>query len=104
MERIAIGQISMKDIRDQFMISNTHLKRLFKQAAQLESVGWVGTPGKSSFWLSRGFISEYWNYQAAKFAAIDGAYEAALNSREQSTSGLASEAETRPHYFTSADL
>lgn len=72
-ERILIGPISMRDIHQQFMISNAHLKRLLKQAAGMGSVGWVGVPGKSSFWLSRSFVSEYCNYQAEKFAIIDGA-------------------------------
>jgi hypothetical protein len=44
----------------------------------LGSVGWTGVPGKSPFWLSRTFVSEYWNYQAAKFAIIDAASEVAL--------------------------
>jgi hypothetical protein len=103
MERIAIGRISMKDIRDQFMISNTHLKRLLKQAAQMGSVGWEGTPGRSSFWLSRGFVSEYWNYQAAKFAVVDAAYEAAVNPPHRHKAELASGTETSPPQFTSAD-
>jgi hypothetical protein len=80
-DRIAIGPISMRDIHQQFMISNAHLKRLLKQAAGMGSVGWTGLPGKSSFWLSRGFVVEYWNYQAEKFAVIDSAclaMEAAL--------------------------
>ncbi|WP_246664870.1 hypothetical protein [Neorhizobium sp. P12A] len=102
LERIAIGRISMKDIRDQFMISNTHLKRLLKQAAQMGSVGWEGSPGRSSFWLSRGFVSEYWNYQAAKFAVIDAAYEATSNASHGTDVRPASD-EAGPHRFTSAD-
>ncbi|MGO4437837.1 hypothetical protein [Rhizobium sp. RAF56] len=74
-EKIVIGPISMKEIRERFMISNTHLKRLLKQAAEMGSVGWTGVPGKSSFWLSREFVAEYWNYQAEKFAIIDAAAE-----------------------------
>jgi hypothetical protein len=76
-DRIAIGPISMRDIHQQFLISNAHLKRLLKQAAGMGSVGWAGVPGKSHFWLSRGFVAEYWNYQAEKFAIIDDACQAA---------------------------
>lgn len=75
-DRIPIGPISMREIHQQFMISNAHLKRLLKQAAGMGSVGWTGVPGKSSFWLSRGFVTEYWNYQAQKLAIIDGAWHA----------------------------
>lgn len=77
-ERIEIGRISMKTIRDQFMISNTHLKRLLRQAAQMGSVGWTGVAGRSDFWLSRSFVTEYRDYQAAKFAVVDAAFEGAL--------------------------
>ncbi|MBZ5762185.1 MULTISPECIES: hypothetical protein [Rhizobium] len=81
-DKILIGPISMRDIHQQFMISNAHLKRLLKQAAGMGSVGWAGAPGKSSFWLSRSFVAEYWNYQAEKFAVIDAAAQAALEDRQ----------------------
>ena len=73
-----IGRISMKDIRERFMISNTHLKRLLKQAAALGGVGWADAPGRSDFWVSRRFVSEYQGYQAGKFAIIDAATAAVL--------------------------
>ncbi|WFR95348.1 hypothetical protein [Rhizobium tumorigenes] len=81
-DKILIGPISMRDIHQQFMISNAHLKRLLKQAAGMGSVGWAGAPGKSSFWLSRSFVAEYWNYQAEKFAVIDAAAQAALEDQQ----------------------
>ncbi|MBY4606149.1 hypothetical protein K6M90_00455 [Rhizobium sp. 9T] len=77
-ERVAVGPLSLREIRDQFMISNTHLKRLLTQAAAMESVGWTEPSRKGQFWLSRRFILEYWNYQAAKFAIVDAAAEAVL--------------------------
>ncbi|PDV90156.1 hypothetical protein CO652_01770 [Rhizobium sp. H4] len=77
-ERVTVGPLSLREIRDQFMISNTHLKRLLTQAATMESVGWTEPSRKGEFWLSRRFILEYWNYQAAKFAIVDAAAEAVL--------------------------
>ncbi|MBP2444781.1 hypothetical protein [Rhizobium leguminosarum] len=77
-ERVVLGPLSLREIREQFMISNTHLKRLLTQAAAMESVGWTAPSRKGDFWLSRRFILEYWNYQAAKFAIIDAAVEAVL--------------------------
>lgn len=77
-ERVAVGPLSLREIRDQFMISNTHLKRLLTQASTMESVGWTEPSRKGDFWLSRRFILEYWNYQAAKFAIVDVAAEAVL--------------------------
>ncbi|MDL2398126.1 hypothetical protein [Rhizobium mayense] len=77
-DKVLIGAISPKVIQSQFMISSAHLKRLLKQATDLGSVGWVGAPGRSSFWLSRNFVAEYWNYQAEKYAIVDTAYQAVL--------------------------
>ncbi|WP_271023494.1 hypothetical protein [Rhizobium sp. RCAM05973] len=70
-DRIVIGPVSMQALQSQFMISRTHLKRLFRSAAELGSLGWVGVPGKSSFWISRNFVLEYRNYQAEKYAIVD---------------------------------
>ncbi|SCW54396.1 hypothetical protein SAMN02927900_02446 [Rhizobium mongolense subsp. loessense] len=77
-ERMVLGPVSLGEIRAQFMISNTHLKRLLSQAAEMGSIGWEEPPRKGDLWLSRGFILEYWNYQAAKFAVVDAAAEAVL--------------------------
>lgn len=77
-ERVSIGPVSLSDLRSQFMISNTHLKRLLTQAGEMGSVGWDEPPRKGDLWLSRGFILEYRNYQAAKFAVVDAAAEAVL--------------------------
>lgn len=75
---VVIGPLSLRELREQFMISNTHLKRLLTQATTMESVGWTEPSRKGDFWLSRRFILEYWNYQAAKFAIVDAAAEAVL--------------------------
>lgn len=77
-DRVVLGPLSLREIREQFMISNTHLKRLLMQAATMGSIGWTQPSRKGDFWLSAHFIREYWNYQAAKFAIIDAAAEAAL--------------------------
>ncbi|MFS8055286.1 hypothetical protein QD357_20925 [Rhizobium sp. BR 317] len=87
-DKVLIGPISLKIIQSRFMISGSHLKRLLKQATDLGSVGWAGNSGKSSFWLSRNFISEYWNYQAEKYAIVDTVSQAVLNQPDDSaTSG-----------------
>ncbi|WP_184709177.1 hypothetical protein [Rhizobium lusitanum] len=83
-DKVLIGPLSMKVLQSQFMISKTHLKRLFKRAAEFGSVGWVGAPGKSSFWLSHTFVSEYWRYQAEKYAIIDTVSHDVLNTAEKS--------------------
>lgn len=88
-ERIDIGVVSLKEIRDRFMISNTHLKRLLAQAAEMGSIGWSEPPYKGTAWLSRGFVMEYWGYQAAKFAVVDAATQAVFGPAVDGTTGLA---------------
>ncbi len=89
LERIDIGKLSLKEIRDQFMISNTHLKRLLTQAADMGSIGWTEPSFKGDTWLSQGFVREYWGYQAAKFTVIGAACEAVLGPAVARTARLA---------------
>ncbi|MDM9621790.1 hypothetical protein [Rhizobium sp. S96] len=86
-KRIEIGPVSLKLIRDEFRISNTHLKRLLAQAAEMGSMGWSGPSYKGDVWLSGGFVLEYWRYQAAKFTVIDAATEAVLGPAIALTTG-----------------
>ncbi len=89
MEHVAIGRLSLKEIRDQFMISNTHLKRLLSQAAEMGSIGWSEASFKGETWLSKKFVREYWGYQAAKFAVIDAAAASVLGPAVPRTARLA---------------
>ncbi|MEF0938734.1 hypothetical protein [Rhizobium sp. BR 362] len=95
--RMIIGPISFSDICDRFLISRTHVKRLMSKASAMGSVGWAGSPGKSPFWLSRGFIQEYWDYQAEKFAIIGNVWE-------ETVGALPAPAPTEQERFTSAAL
>ncbi|WP_245292760.1 hypothetical protein [Pararhizobium arenae] len=75
-EKIDIGPIVAADLCRTFMISKTHFKRLMKRASEMGSLGFNGTGPGAGLWLSQGFIDEYRNYQAEKFAIIDAAFEA----------------------------
>ncbi|WP_312365796.1 hypothetical protein [Ensifer sp.] len=97
--RTEIGAVSSSDLSDRFMISKTHLKRIFGKAAELGSMGWEGAPGRGSLWLSRDFIREYWDYQAEKFALIDLACERHCGTARAATAPAADE---RALSFTSA--
>ncbi|MDK4738701.1 hypothetical protein N2601_10210 [Rhizobium sp. CB3060] len=95
--RMVIGPISFTEICDRFLISRTHVKRLMSKASSMGSVGWTGSPGKSHFWLSRGFIQEYWDYQTEKFAIIGAVWEEAFGAQPEP-------APTEPPILTSAAL
>ncbi|HEV7321959.1 MAG TPA: hypothetical protein VGO04_25425 [Ensifer sp.] len=82
-ERVVIGPVSPGDLSDRFMISKTHLKRIFDKAALIGEMGWERTPGRGNVWLSKGFIREYWDYQAEKFALIDRAFEIVFQANDE---------------------
>lgn len=99
-QRADIGAVSSSDLSDRFMISKTHLKRIFSKAAELGSMGWDGPPGRGNLWLSKGFIREYWDYQAEKFALIDQVYARLAGGFSAATAPAAKE---RALSITSAD-
>lgn len=80
--RIDIGAIIAGDISERYAISKTNLMRLMNKASSMGSLGVDHHAGKSHVWLSQGFIREYWNYQAEKFAIIDAAFSQAIATDE----------------------
>ncbi|WP_246703962.1 hypothetical protein [Rhizobium sp. P38BS-XIX] len=76
--RAIVGRIAFTDICHRFLISRTHAKRLMHKAAAMQSIGWTGSPGRSQLWLSCGFLQEYRNFQAEKFALIEAAWKNAF--------------------------
>lgn len=78
--RVEIGRIDARQMAEHFLMSRTHLQRLFKKAESLGCLGWTGSPRASAMWFSSDFLQEYAGWQAIKFAAIDQAFEKALES------------------------
>lgn len=76
--RIEIGRIDARRMAEQFMMSRTHLQRLFKRAEHLGCLGWTGSPRAAVMWFSSDFLREYAGWQAVKFAAVDQAFAKAL--------------------------
>lgn len=74
-QRAIVGRIAFTDICSHFPISRTHAKRLMRRAVEMQSIGWTGSSGRSQLWLSSGFIQEYRNFQAEKFAIVDAAWK-----------------------------
>lgn len=73
-ERYTIGHLDTRALAAGFMMSRTHLQRLFAKAVQHDCVGWDETGGKPELWMSRAFVDEYCRWQAIKFACIDEAF------------------------------
>ncbi|AGB71867.1 MULTISPECIES: hypothetical protein [Rhizobium] len=80
-KKAIIGPVAFTDICNRFLISRTNAKRLMNKAIKMQSVGWMGSPGRSQLWLSSAFVEEYCNYQAGKLAIIDAAWQNTLGTR-----------------------
>lgn len=77
-ERTSIGPVTLAELSDIYMISATNLKRMFKKAELENLLGWDQPRRRGDLWLSKSFLSDYFTWQSAKFAALDEAYQHAL--------------------------
>lgn len=73
-ERIDVGPLSLPELSEVYMISATNLKRMFKKAEIDGLLGWQLPRRRGSLWLSRPFVSDYFTWQSAKFAALEQAF------------------------------
>lgn len=76
-ERFDVGRIDARGMAETFRMSRTHLQRLLNRAIAEGCLEWKADGRKEGLCLARDFLQEYLGWQAIKFAAIDGAYEAA---------------------------
>ncbi|MGO4354172.1 hypothetical protein AB4Z25_19875 [Rhizobium sp. RAF36] len=74
-ERYSVGRIETRNLAGDFMMSRTHLQRLFAKAVQQGCLGWYDEPKKTQLWLSKAFLQNYCGWQAIKFAYVDQAFE-----------------------------
>jgi AraC-like DNA-binding protein len=73
-EGYEIGRIDARKMAEQFMISRTHLQRLFRRAVEIGCLSWSDDSRKTCL-LNRGFLEEYCEWQAVKFSIVDQAFE-----------------------------
>ncbi|MBB3541955.1 MULTISPECIES: hypothetical protein [unclassified Rhizobium] len=71
--RILLKGVSISEIANEFGISLTNLKRMFKKAERDDMLGWESPRSRGALWLSRTFIEDYFYWQSAKFAELDRA-------------------------------
>ncbi|MDM9629106.1 hypothetical protein QTL95_24765 [Rhizobium sp. S152] len=84
-QRYPIGHLDTRALAADFMISRTHLQRLFAKAVQHGCLGWEEAADKPELWMSRAFVNEYCHWQAIKFACIDEAFHWAKGQAEKAT-------------------
>ena len=83
-ERVVVGHVDTRALAADFMISRTHLQRLFAKAAQQGCIGWDTTERKPILWMSRAFVEQYSHWQAIKFAYVDEAFHWEQDNRDKS--------------------
>lgn len=76
--RHSVGPINIRLLADQFLMSHTHLQRLFRKAAEAGVVGWTGARRKADLWVAASFLAEYRAWQSIKLAHVDAAYHQAI--------------------------
>ncbi|KQV28532.1 hypothetical protein ASC97_05365 [Rhizobium sp. Root1203] len=72
-DRIVLEGVSLVETSNEFGISLTNVKRMFKKAEAAGLLGWNAPRNRGNLWLSRTFIEDYFHWQSAKFAELDKA-------------------------------
>ncbi|CAN7314145.1 hypothetical protein [Rhizobium sp. LjRoot258] len=72
-KRVLLMGVSISELANEFGISLTNLKRMFKRAETDNLLGWESPRNRGALWLSRTFIEDYFHWQSAKFAELDSA-------------------------------
>ena len=73
-----VGQVNIRSMADEYLMSHTHLQRLFRKAAELGVIGWSGQRRKADLWVRQDFLEDYARWQAAKLSHLDRAWQAAV--------------------------
>ncbi|MDP9809028.1 AraC-like DNA-binding protein [Rhizobium tibeticum] len=72
-KRVLLVGVSISELANEFGISLTNVKRMFKRAETDNLLGWESPRNRGALWLSRTFIEDYFHWQSAKFAELDSA-------------------------------
>jgi DNA-binding MarR family transcriptional regulator len=76
-DRVPSTVTSFAELGERINLSRSHLTRKLRRAEAMGSLGWFGERGKSTMWVSAGFLGEYHTQQSVKLAIIDEAFQAA---------------------------
>lgn len=72
-DRLLFGPMAVSDLAEKYAVSVSNVKRMFATVEKEGLAGWTGERRRGSFWMSRAMLSDYFHWQAAKFAALDEA-------------------------------
>ncbi|PLK71385.1 hypothetical protein C0V73_12420 [Rhizobium sp. TH135] len=77
-ENVSCGPVTLVELSETYQVSTTNLKRMFKKAETEELLCWEHPRRRGDLLLTNRFLEDYFNWQSAKFAAIDQSYHQAL--------------------------
>jgi hypothetical protein len=72
--RLPTSLASTSKLTSGFNLSRTHSARKMKEAEEMGIIGWSGTRGRSSIWVSSQFIKAFLDIQANKLWIVDEAF------------------------------
>ncbi|WP_165914027.1 hypothetical protein [Sinorhizobium americanum] len=67
--------VSLARLAERYLISNTHIRRLFARAEAAGFIGKGDDGARGRFWLSSRLIEEYASWEAVKFEALADAFD-----------------------------
>ncbi|MGE6784692.1 hypothetical protein ACQKGL_19450 [Ensifer adhaerens] len=70
-------EANLSDLATHYMISNTHIRRIFTRAQDLGLLGRADQGQRGLFWLSERLIEEYCHWQAVKLAGLANGFRQA---------------------------
>ena len=71
-------EASLSELATHYMISNTHIRRIFTRAQDAGLIGRADEGQRGLFWLGERLLDEYCQWQSVKMAGLANGYEQAV--------------------------
>ncbi|MBC2775109.1 hypothetical protein H6M51_19805 [Rhizobium sp. AQ_MP] len=78
---VPIDVVSVAELARGLNLSRVHAARVIRRAEEIGAVGWTGSRGRATMWVSRELREEYIYFQALKMVIVDFALSAAVDLR-----------------------
>lgn len=72
--KVVVGPVNVLSLAERYGISASNVKRMLTRAQEKGCLGWDGSRGHKSLWLSARFLGDYALWRAQNFAALDEAF------------------------------
>lgn len=82
-ERIVIGPMTSTHVAARYLISLSHVTRVFARARDLGLMGWSRPNHRGECWVAAQLVQDYRHWQAVKFSAVAEAFAEAVEVVEE---------------------